>query len=76
MCLQQAATAHERRRTGRNRGLVGLSCTASGCSQDTLRPRAVGSDMRVDAKMTGMTPVAFTCTANAAFVLLQRQYAA
>ena len=58
-------------RTGRKRGFVGLSWTARGCSQATLRPSAVGSDISVEAKMTGITPVAFTCTGQNAWQALE-----
>lgn len=43
---------------------MGLSWAVMGSSQATLRPRVVGSDTSVEAKMTGITPVAFTCSSS------------
>ena len=44
-------------RTGKYSGPVGPSAAATGSSAGAYRTRPVGS---VDAKMTGMTPVALT----------------
>lgn len=42
---------------------MGPSATATGSSQVAYLARPVGSDSSVVEKMTGITPVAFTCTA-------------
>ena len=47
-------------RTGKYSGPVGPSAAATGSSAGAYRTRPVGSASSVDAKMTGMTPVALT----------------
>ena len=48
--------------TGRYRTLLGASRSATGAKAGAYLAAAWGKDSRVVAKMTGMTPVALTCS--------------